>query len=647
MYLPLARISLACAFAALAHSVVAATTDTLVGRSASGDAVYYALLSAAGSVKTVQTRLVYAQAHVVGDIKNVVASVSIEQIDCKLLTRKTQRLELYTSLDPAATPAWTKDLDTQQEQATPLNPAAPTASTIVFREACAIASTTVVATAPSSSAVASPSPSPSPSPAPAPAPSPTQSLAPESVAADLPTPARPVAPNHSDGRSPANYRPFPDSVFTLGTMGLLAEYVYYDPDQNALLQAESSKMQRGRERMAEDGKPHPILDEAARRLATRAQAYGTKMDGKASLLAAAGLTPVPLPVITPAPPAGFRAELYKHQSSGELILVFRGTAGAMDWISDLWTGVDLLTVESPHYQAAYRLVAELNRRGMKPLVVGHSLGGGMSQYVGAKFGLKVVGFNSAPLPMRYFKDGEGADPRFVRLFSAIETLRRPGAPQPETMPDPVSIVLPDYAAKVNLLLPNFVLIKGHYLLSKPICVKSAPVPTESPEELAAYAATLQAALSADLASTLIAGTKGKVADKAAINAIKLSVRANMADPVWSPDHAPGVDNARVAKEVRAEVTTVAIEQYQAAGGMANIVKSSYNVTSDSTRDVLSGLGSFAKMAAKMERNHYIITHLLQPHSMERFNRGMHSDTGVDVFLADPIRAQCKTFENTN
>jgi putative lipase involved disintegration of autophagic bodies len=39
------------------------------------------------------------------------------------------------------------------------------------------------------------------------------------------------------------------------------------------------------------------------------------------------------------------------------------------------------------------LVSALRKRGDAPLVVGHSLGGGMAQYVGFKFGLKVVGFN--------------------------------------------------------------------------------------------------------------------------------------------------------------------------------------------------------------------------------------------------------------
>ena len=669
MYFPLKSAALTCIAVSAACAGAAAQSDTLLGTSASGDAVYFALLSEDAALKTVRTRLVYAHPRMVSDIQNVVASVSIEQIDCKRFTRKTERLELFTSLDPAAMPVWSKDLDSAQPQLTPVDLEAPTASTSVFKTACSITSNTVTANAslPASASGKSAAPPQTQGASPV---DPTQVTTPMARSTPaMPTPRTAAAPSRADvatreavrslpsgtfaepvndaSGTLATYRPYPDSVFTLGTMGLLAEYVYYDSTEYALLEATSSKMHRGRAKTAEDGKQHPILDEASRRIDERVQTYRDKMDAKVAFLSAAGLYALPLPVSKPSAPAAFRAELYKHQQSGELILVFRGTQGGMDWISNLWTGVDLLSIESPHYQAAYQLVAELLRRGMKPMVVGHSLGGGMSQYVGAKFGLKVVGFNSAPLPLRYLEGGQAADPHYIRLFSAVETVRSQGVSHLDTMPDPVSIIVPEYAPSLNQLFPDFMQISGHHLLSKPVCVHSVPIPTETPKELEAYDAQLGKVLSAGLASTVISGRNGKAIDQVALVDIRLLVRANMMDPVWNPDHAPGVDNAKVAKDVRAEVVNVAIEQYKVAGAGASLVKKGYKLAfSDSMGEVMSGLGSFAAMTGKFALRSYVITHFMQPHSMERFNRGMRSQTEVDVFLADPIRAQCNRFDTT-
>lgn len=673
MYVSLKRAALACIALSTACGAVAAQGDTLLGTSASGDAVYFSLLSEDAALKTVRTKLVYAHPRVVSNIENVVASVSIEQIDCKRFTRKTERLELFTSLDPAAMPVWSKDLDSAQAQLTPVDLEAPTASTSVFKAACSITSTTVTANASSPASASGKSAAPPQTQGASPV-DPTQVTTPMARSTPaMPTPRTAAAPSRADVATQeavrslpsgtfaepvndasgtlATYRPYTDSVFTLGTMGLLAEYVYYDSTEYALLEATASKMHRGRAKTAEDGKQHPILDEASRRIDERVQTYRDKMDAKAAFLSAAGLYAVPVPLSKPAAPAAFRAELYKHQQSGELILVFRGTQGGMDWISNLWTGVDLLSIESPHYQAAYQLVAELRRRGIKPLVVGHSLGGGMSQYVGAKFGLKVVGFNSAPLPLRYFEDGQAADLQFIRLFSAVESVQRQGVPQPDTRPDPVSIRLPDYASTLNSLFPGYEPVKGHHLLTKPICVQSVPVPMETSKEQEFLRSLLQAWLSKGIASAVVGGIlpnpSAVVADRMAIESIRENLRANMSDPVWSVGHEPGVDNAQVAKNVRAEVVNIAVEQYKAAGAMTSFGKAGYQVAlSGSAGGVFSGLGSFAAMAGKSALLSFAVTHLLQPHSMERFNRGMHSQTEVDVFLADPIRAQCNRFDTT-
>ena len=43
----------------------------------------------------------------------------------------------------------------------------------------------------------------------------------------------------------------------------------------------------------------------------------------------------------------------------------------------------------------------LVKQGIRPPVIGHSLGGGMAQYVAHGDGLKRVAFNASPLPERY------------------------------------------------------------------------------------------------------------------------------------------------------------------------------------------------------------------------------------------------------
>jgi hypothetical protein len=52
----------------------------------------------------VRSSLVYASPQTVGDLKNVLSSVSTEQIDCARLTRSTTRVELYENPAAQGTP---------------------------------------------------------------------------------------------------------------------------------------------------------------------------------------------------------------------------------------------------------------------------------------------------------------------------------------------------------------------------------------------------------------------------------------------------------------------------------------------------------------------------------------------------------------
>ena len=236
-------------------------------------------------------------------------------------------------------------------------------------------------------------------------------------------------------------------------MGRLAEYIYVDQTGLAFHEAAADKSERIRYAALQDGQAHPLLEEAARRWSRRATAYRERMAYKDAFLQQQQLKAVRLPTVSPAPPKAFRAELYQQAPSGDYILVFRGTQERSDWLTNAWSGVDLGAIEAPHYRAASDLVSALRKQHITPLVVGHSLGGGLAQYVGYKFGLKVVGFNSAPLPRRYFTGGAGTSTQYIRLFSAIEFMpqsgAQPGAQPAEGSPDPVSISIPNVAAYVN------------------------------------------------------------------------------------------------------------------------------------------------------------------------------------------------------
>lgn len=647
----------------------------LAGKSANGSSLYYVALDISGEIKTVRTRLVYPTPQVVGDIKNVIASVSVEQIDCRMMTRNTTHIELYENPDATGIPVWTKDISPAERNLVTIDLNAQTASTIIYRAVCSIRTTTTVPSKPpQNSSVAVPNVTP-PSVAPSspdllPQPGQRPIIVSNDTTTAPQTPTQTSPPNNSnsipqntpqypiaEGYRPrvveaiAGHRPFPNSIFTLGVMGKLAEYVYYDRKELDFHEATFEKIQRGRDKVLLDGQKHSLIEEAYRRIDMRVTDYREKLGSKGAFLEQAKLEVVPLPKVGTVAISTFRAELYRHQPSGEMILVFRGTKEPLDWVSNLWTGVDLLSIEAPHYRAAHDLVSALRKRGDRPLVVGHSLGGGMAQYVGFKFGLKVVGFNSAPLPERYYSDGEGANVQFIRLFSAVENGQRQGMPIPAGYPDPVSITLPDEAGAINQLFVDYAPIKARQHLTKPICIKSVPDPFLTEREKRLNLALVNTVLSKGVASALAGGVIPKVGpialDQAIIANIKSAVKSGLSDPIWRADNNPKVDNKKVAEAVKDEVTKIAVQQYTAIGGATSVAKGGYKLAfGNSWGDMFSGIGTLAAATGKLVAVDYAITHWLLPHSMERLNRGMRSVANADVFLADPVRAQCQTSVTT-
>jgi len=644
----------------------------LLAKSASGDAFYFSALDTIGSIKRVRSSLVYASPQTVGDLKNVLSSVSTEQIDCVRLTRSTTRVELYDNQAAQGTPLWSKDFTVHEKPLVEIDSAASTASSILYRAVCMVASgSTPTATLPAAQTVATAS-TPAPASAPAggmPAPTttmPTQPITP--VAAPVPAPpttsgiqtasAKPAGPAPATPPNPAgnagaetsgameNYHPFPGLRMSLGMMGKFAEYAYFNDEDFNLLADTFVKIKRGREQIAQDGKAHPLVEEAYRRIKLRAAKYRDQLQAKNDFLSAGQFRNLDLPKLQQGVVAGFRAELYQHVPSGEKILVFRGTDSALDWLTNLWAGVDLLSIEAPHYQAAYNLVSALRKRGDAPLVVGHSLGGGMAQYVGFKFGLKVVGFNSAPLPERYYRVGEGAKLDSIRLFSAVEYPEQPGPNPSLGYPDPVSIRVANSASSINGLFANYEPIKAHQLLTKPLCIKSIPEPFYTGSERELHREMTNKALSMGVVAMVAGGILPKAkpiaADMVIVAEIKNRVNVGLSDPVWLPDSNSRRDN-KVAQATRSEIAQVAVDQYKAIGGTANIMKGGYKMAlGDNWGDLFSVMGTMAMAGGKLVAMDMLITRFLQPHSMARLNRGLRTVSAEEVFNAKPAAADCET-----
>lgn len=657
------KAALMCASIGALGEPVRAQDSITLGRGAGGEQLSYAIETSSAMIYTVRTALTFPTPQTVADIQNVVESVSIEKIDCVKMTHQVIQYELYTSLQPNAAPALDVDVSSANSKPIAVDTNTDTAAAMVVRAVCKVAksSPTVVANPPGGANARFPSSVPqtlppasqAPSRPTTQAPAPGQPTVTDGAAGTQSMPApNPPNPNAQPAKpyeaaTLAAARPFQDSVFTVGTLGKLAEYSYVDQTKLRLSEAVADKMSRGRRQVEGDGKAHPLLDEAWRKLNNRATALRTEMDAKQSFLDAAQLVPVALPRTGRSAIKAFHAELYRHTPSGEMVLVFRGTQEAMDWISNIWLGIDLWSVEAPHYQAAFDLVDALSKQHIKPLVVGHSLGGGLAQYVGYKFGLKVVGFNSSPLPERYFTEGQGVPKKYIRLFSAVETDVNPATKRLELAPDPVSLDIPELDAFLRQNLLHVSPVSANLHLVKPDCVQSAPVPLLTQAEQQSLGDALRSTLSKGVVSAMMGGfipkPGAKASDFLVKEDIKNAIKGEMAAPIWQPN-SPRPFDKEVADAVKQQVIQAGLDLYGDLGMVTGMAKGLYNLGQDDWKTQLGGAGTFVGMAAKAMAKEYEMRHFLMPHSMDRFNRGMGQLGGVDVFqnMPEQIRAQCET-----
>lgn len=95
--------------------------------------------------------------------------------------------------------------------------------------------------------------------------------------------------------------------------------------------------------------------------------------------------------------ANFNAVVYRNSSTGEVALAFQGTnvLSREDWSSNITQYIGLPT---PQYELALLVARQaIERYGSNLTVTGHSLGGGLAQYVAANIEVNAVTFNAAGL----------------------------------------------------------------------------------------------------------------------------------------------------------------------------------------------------------------------------------------------------------
>ena len=405
------------------------------------------------------------------------------------------------------------------------------------------------------------------------------------------------------------------------TLARLAAGTYIDPERvqkevdiEAVLGLALSGLQA---RPPEAGSSKIMLTQGALSTTQRAvDRFRRELSDKESLLQEVGLQAfaVPLPKLTP---PGFRAELYRHKASGQYVLAFRGSAELGDWVSNVWMGVDFGQVTSPHYAAADAVVAALKRRGVSPLVVGHSLGGGMAQYVAYRHKLRAVGFNPSPLPERYLS-GQSYDPDHVRLFTALELPRPEAATSTERDPrlgDPLSLGLESLRRKSETIDRW---VKANRQLVKPICLLTLPEPyldEHEDEELAN--AVGKYFVKGPVQNLLLVTKAAKLRSLAVTAGAGIGLHQLLDDPIWR-ESADGRPEA-AAFEAKRRAMLEGMKWVKTGQGAAKAAGWLYSAVSG------RGMGRTAAQIgvglAEMTAALYI-KRVLQVHGMQRFVRGL-------------------------
>ncbi|CAM4233041.1 DUF2974 domain-containing protein [Roseateles saccharophilus] len=593
--------------------------------------------------------LVLRQPGTLLDLPQAVRQLDEMVVDCHAGTLSIWRSDAYRSDDPPGQPGRSLSPEPGQRRTQAMADLALTNPLMAaaLRALCSGGGNAQAVQAPGGSvsplAPASASASASASSPSAPAVPPTPASPPQGAGsqADTPPVVAPRVPGDTSapttpggGPSIIDAPAFPGSAFSVRTLARLALGTYTSP---AMLQAEMDVAVVLNQVLGQvESRPTP--NQSLKLMLTRRsldvtlhkqEALERSLGDKAALLESADLQAMALPPLPRHTPSSFVAELYRHNASGQYVLAFRGTAEAADWISNLWMGVDLAEVTAPHYAAAEELLAELRKRGISPLVVGHSLGAGMAQYVAYRFGLKVVGFNASPLPIRYLS-GRRYDPADARLFTALE-LPPPGTPvssdHDQRLGDPLSLGLDSlrkHAPRADAW------IKANRQLVKPVCLLTLPEPYFDADEDADMARAVgEHFVSGPLQSLLTASTAGTVKSIAKKMAISQGLEMLLDDPAWAQ---ASIGHAAAAVEAQRRAVIAGVEQAKALQGMAKALGWLYNASTGRNMGktaVQIGAGVVDLIAAQY------VKRLLQVHGMARFVRGLGVTGDLNPYAIGP------------
>ena len=256
--------------------------------------------------------------------------------------------------------------------------------------------------------------------------------------------------------------------------------------------------------------------------------------------------------------------------------------------------------------------------------------------------LKVVAFNSSPLPSRYIPARSGVQLQNIKVYSAVEF--KDFKPESKGIPDPVSLFIPQKAEILNAYADrqlNTQPVKAHVHLVKPICVKSVPNPFLLQEEDEALADMLNGLYFPTEVGPMSGKVQRMASEKALQTAIEGLTKRYINDDVWLPKNTTAEDQ-KVSAFAKQAVASAALDIYQTARAVGTMGSIMYNMTFGSSVKALKSAATplvvtSAKIALKFR---------FMPHSMERFNRGMQANMGGDVFSTDTVSADCRRPSST-
>lgn len=122
------------------------------------------------------------------------------------------------------------------------------------------------------------------------------------------------------------------------------------------------------------------------------------------------------------PETGFDAYACREESTGRVIVAFRGTDGLKDWVkADIPQPLFL----PRQYRQGLEFAREMKEAYGDVAVTGHSLGGGIAQFAAARLGLEAWTFNSAGLGLAAglkigaCPEGEACRPDASRITNVV------------------------------------------------------------------------------------------------------------------------------------------------------------------------------------------------------------------------------------